>query len=247
MFRDYWEIIKIGFKKRFAITCVVVLSITIAQASFIPTIIHNLSLITFVLALFPFSIFCLPSYLTKIQFGIEMLLKPKKNVPVPDEFLSLANQFGVKIQSLKIINNIFNAGATPRGKIILGTTLLRNLNLDQQKGVIAHELAHIKRRHHMKLGLYLVVVLVVVLPYTLIISSPLPQMISCLAVLAMMMYFLMPVQWFTEFDADKYAAKIIGKDNMIAALEAIPGDPHEGSEDHPPIAIRIKRLKALSS
>jgi len=243
MLKDYWEIYKVGFKKRLVITCVVVVSFTITQAPLIPIIVQKLSIVTFVLALFPFTLVCLPSFISKIQFGIEMLLKAKKDVEVPDEFQVLEKQFEVEIKGLKIVDNIFNAGATAHGKIILGTILLKNFNLNQQRAVIAHELAHIKRRHHMKLGIFMVVVL----PYIFIISLNLPQAISCLVSLAMIIYFTMPVQWLAEFDADEQASKIVGIDSMIAALEAFPGDPNEGSEDHPPISIRIKRLKTLST
>jgi len=243
MLRNYWETIKIGFRKRTAITIAVVLPFTIAQVPSIPLIVRNLSFVSFLFALFPYSFFCLPSFISNIRFTIEMVLKAKQDVPIPDEFQSLAGQFGIKLQEMKIIDGIFNAGATAHGKIILGTLLLKNFNLDQQKAVIAHELAHIKRRHHTKL----IIFLMVILPYIFIVSSHLPQTVSCLVSLAMLTYFLMPVQWFTEFDADKYAARIIGVDNMISALEAFPGDPNEGSEDHPPISIRIKRLKDLST
>jgi Zn-dependent protease with chaperone function len=171
-----------------------------------------------------------------------MVLKAKKEVPVPSELQELAEQFGIKSRGLKIIDGVFNAGATANGQLILGTLLLKDFTINQLKAVVAHEFAHLKRRHHLQLGLYLLIVV----PYVFISSSYLPQAIACLVSLATMIYFMMPIQWLSEFDADEYASKIVGVENMISALEAFPGDPNEGSEDHPPIVVRIKRLKNLA-
>jgi len=67
--------------------------------------------------------------------------------------------------------------------------------------------------------------------------------------LRFLLVVLIPVNWLVEFDADKFAVKLVGKEYIKSALlKLVDADRfEEPSETHPSAAERVKRIDKLDA
>lgn len=127
------------------------------------------------------------------------------------------------------------------GRVRIGCTILCGLNNLALKGVLAHELAHIKKNHSIK-GLSSLLVFVPVLVYS-IVSNSIPIILFFLTLAIGTLVFSV-ISWQHEYEADAIAAEYVGKTNMAHALEQVtrllyrPGD----TLVHPSFKKRISHL-----
>lgn len=139
--------------------------------------------------------------------------------------------------------------------IICGEKIVRLLEKDQMKFILAHELYHIKKNHLFKNLFSFVFVMTGVPIFLLLFSSFLQNKISILFILlfsviifltAFVMHFRFSQQ--REFAADKYAASLVGKTRSLETLIALQqeGLSKERSfsllETHPSLKRRIQRV-----
>ena len=64
---------------------------------------------------------------------------------------------------------------------------------------------------------------------------------------AFLLVVFIPINWLIEFDADKFAAKLVGKEHIKSALLKIvdADEVEEPSETHPSVAERVNRIDKL--
>jgi len=251
MLREFWNIIK-SFKKRFALYYLVVLAMTLFGT--FPLMIVKLgAFVVFIVA----SAFFLPiaaSYFisTIRQFTLH---RSRVKLSVSAEILDLSKRASVDVRELGIVraNTAYVLGKS----LVLGTELLEKLSLNERQAVVAHELGHIRRRHAVIRGVLLVPLLAVLmlswskLYSPIFFSESLTQIILTvmlnISVLAFLLMVMIPINWYIEQDADRFAAKLVGKEYLKSALLKFADGKNfeEPSETHPSIAERVKRIDKL--
>lgn len=176
-------------------------------------------------------------------------------LPVSAEILDLARKAGVEVKELGIVKA--DAAYVLGKSLVLGTDLLKKLSFDERQAVVAHELGHIKRRHVVIRCVWLVPFLALLmlswsnLYVPIFVSEPITQIILTVMLnissLAFLLMVLIPINWYIEQDADKFAAKLVGKEHIRSALlNFVDGKNfEEPSETHPSIAKRVKRIDKL--
>jgi len=167
----------------------------------------------------------------------------------------LANEMSVKLhptKPLEVVPGLRGAKSMPLpvfsrcrvyfvGRVYIGCTILCCLNNLALKGILAHELAHLKKNHSVK-GLLCLLVFVPVLVYS-IVSNSIPITPSLLTLVIFALVFSV-ISWQHEYEADGIAAKYVTNTNMAHALEQVarllyrPGD----TLVHPSFKKRISRL-----
>jgi Zn-dependent protease with chaperone function len=171
----------------------------------------------------------------------------------------LANEMNVRLhptKSLEITPEFRGASSAPwffsgykvhfRGRVRIGCTILCGLDDLALKGILAHELAHLRKRHSVK-GLPSLLLFVPVLVYWIVSKST--PIIPILLTFAIGTLVFSLVSWHHEYEADAVAAEYVGKEyvgkkDMAYALEQVarlmyrPGD----TLAHPSFKKRISRL-----
>ena len=167
----------------------------------------------------------------------------------------LANEMNVKLhptKSLEIVPELRGAKSTPlpffsgckvhfAGRVRIGCTILCGLDTLALKGILAHELAHLRKNHSVK-GLPSLLLFVPVLAYCIVSRST--PIIPILLTFAIGTLVFSLISWHHEYEADAVAAEYVGKKDMVYALEQIarliyrPGD----TLVHPSFKKRISRL-----
>jgi STE24 endopeptidase len=230
----------------------------------------------YVLMFFIFLVF-LASIMTFSSYVILFLGKAKKlsNEKLRNELLALAKDFGVKIKDVVCIDlygpKAANAGITgilPRFRYIFLTNyLLEKFDENEIKAVVAHELAHAKKRHLIYQGLMAVLwfilwICVIYLLKKLHVFSILEGKYGFLVFMGI--FFATYISYLLliharlslrfEKEADKLAAEFVGKENMIKALEKLAktnllpkrtGKLFNLINLHPSIEERIKFLQEM--
>lgn len=149
-----------------------------------------------------------------------------------EKIIQVEMNYAVKV---RIVNreliNAFATGILPFSKIILiGMPLLKNLTNDELKAVIAHELGHTKKHHLFYLMLIMIVVQIIImiiynhmiLPFFLLHKFGwVVKGITFGLLLVLSNEILGFFQRIMEHDADKFAAKIVGKNSIKKALEKL--------------------------
>jgi len=109
------------------------------------------------------------------------------------------------------------------------------------KGIFAHELAHLRKRHFAK-GLLSVLVFIPVLIYGFV-SSFWPIIPIVLTVTIWVLVFSL-ISWHHEYEADAIGAEYVRKKDMAYALEQAAGLIHRPGDTlvHPSFKKRISRL-----
>lgn len=167
----------------------------------------------------------------------------------------LANEMNVNLhptKPLEVVPELRGAKSTPlpffsdcrvhfAGRVRIGCTILCDLDNLALKGILAHELAHLRKNHSLK-GLPSLLLFVPVLAYW--IASRSTPIIPILLTFAIWTLVFSLISWHHEYEADSVAAEYVGKEDMAYALEQIqrliyrPGD----TLVHPSFKKRISRL-----
>jgi len=251
MLREFLNFIK-SFWKRFVVCYLVVLTGSVFGSS--PFLLVKLcALGVFAVS----SVFFLPVAVSYFASAIKQftLHKDRMKVPIPFEIANLADKAGVSIKELGIVkaNNAYVLGKS----LVLGKELLNKLDRNEVLAVVAHELGHIKRRHLLFRGVSLILFWVIFVLCWSRFSSPIffsetvTQIILAvilnIAGFAFLLVFLIPINWLVELDADKFAAKLVGKEHIKSALlKLVDVDKlEEPSETHPSVAERVNRIDKL--
>lgn len=171
--------------------------------------------------------------------------------------LELANEMNVKLhptKSLEIVPGLRNAKCGPRlffsgykahfgGTVYIGCTILCGLDNAALKGILAHELAHLKKGHFARIFLsFLVFIPMLVYGF---VSKSWP-VIPILLTSLIWLLVLSSICWQREYEADALAAVYVEKKPMADALEQLarliyrrgPADTFT----HPSLKKRISRL-----
>lgn len=161
----------------------------------------------------------------------------------------------------KPIVNAFSTGILPFSKIILiGKPLVENLSDDELYSIILHEVGHLKKRHLIKL--YGVILLVSLVNYFLLygmlqflqgLNNTVLELIIVGAVAGFTGFMLWFVpgkfQYRMEYEADAFAAKENGVDNMSQALKHLDQlsdfNVTKGGISHPTLIKRLENINSL--
>jgi len=146
-------------------------------------------------------------------------LKSKSNV-----------NFSLRIKDSNDVNAFSTSGNT-----IIVTSSLLNLDKKEIMAAIAHELGHIKMKHHIK---NLLIISLILIGFFSLLNMPL------FALLFLLLGFL--VQRFIsrkfELEADKYAAKLTSKEALVLLINNY-GDPSSSIlSTHPSSILRVKKI-----
>jgi STE24 endopeptidase len=192
----------------------------------------------------------------------------QRTVRITDEsvlssFSGLANKMGISHVDLYSIDwkkfkmaNAFQAGPS-KFSVFVSNYLLENMTSEEVNAVMAHELAHAKRKHVIKIsGLFLMTSIVgidlFVLAATLNQSSFWPVILS---VVGFVVIFLGPqlvlrLQRKFEFEADEIAVRTIGNgEPLVRALQKLvdlnlmPAETKSGT--HPSLEKRVQRIEQI--
>ncbi len=251
MLREFWNFIK-SFRKRFAVYYFVVLTGSIF-GSFPFLVVKLCALGAFAVS----SVFFLPITVYYFASTIKQftLLRDRIKVPIPLEIANLACKAGVSIKELGVVkaNNAYVLGKS----LVLGKELLDKLDRNEVLAVVAHELGHLKRRHLLIKVVSLILFWVIFVLCWSRFSSPIffsetvTQIILAaiwnIVGFAFLLIVLIPINWLVELDADKFAAKLVGKEHIKSALlQLVDVDKlEEPSETHPSVAERVNRIDKL--
>lgn len=167
-----------------------------------------------------------------------------------EELFNLAKIMGVNLKSddiLKVTPQWINAGATIDGRIILGQIVAEEFDREARKGILAHELAHLKANHPMKSA---EVLFLMSIPTLFLISFlNLPGLINLLIVFSVYGLILPILSWHFEYKADAIAATFVGSQSVIKGLgrlaEAKRANIMRDTYSHPSISNRISRLQKM--
>ena len=217
-----------------------------------------------IFAIFVLFIFAISPYLV---FWLEKL-KPVDE-RLKKELIDFCESLGVKIRDIKVTGKkgykIANAGVSgilPNYRYIFLTEyLLENFSTDEIKAVIAHEIGHIKGRHLiinaiLKVG-WLVFWMGVVyglqrMGIELFESDAVFFAVFFLALFSYNLLIEARVALRNEFKADEFAAKVVGKETVMSALEKLSelnmtpkrtGKWFNLLSLHPSVEERIEHLK----
>ena len=167
-----------------------------------------------------------------------------------EELSNLAKMMGIRLEGediLKVAPQWVNAGATIDGKVILGQIVADEFDREARKGVLAHELAHIRAKHSIKNATVFFLTSILVL--LLISALHLPSLVNLLLVFSTYGLILPMVSWRFEYEADAIAATFVGINPVIKGLrklaEAKHADVRRDTYSHPSISNRISRLQKM--
>jgi Zn-dependent protease with chaperone function len=167
-----------------------------------------------------------------------------------EELSGLAKMMGVRLEGediLKVAPQWINAGATIDGKIILGQVIANEFDRETRRGILSHELAHLKAKHPMK---HFAILLLAFIPvFFFILLLHLPAFVDFLLVFSAYGLILPEVSWRLEYEADAIAATFVGINPVIKGLrklaEAKHADVSRNTYSHPSISNRISRLQKM--
>jgi STE24 endopeptidase len=183
---------------------------------------------------------------------------------VLSSFSLLANKMGVSHVDLYSIDwrkfkiaNAFQAGRS-KFTVFVSNYLLENMSREEVNAVMAHELAHAKRRHVMKItGLFLLTSVIgidlFVVAATLSQASiwPIILILSGFVMVFLGPQLVLRLQRKFEFEADEIAVRTLGQGRLLvtalqklAELNLVPADRKSGT--HPSITKRIQRIEQMS-
>jgi Zn-dependent protease with chaperone function len=167
-----------------------------------------------------------------------------------EELSNLARTMSVPLEGedvLKVAPQWVNAGATIGGKIILGQIVADEFDRDARRGILAHELAHLKAKHSMRSFAVLFLASIPVLSFISLLH--LPGIVNLLLMFSAYGLIVPMVSWRFEYDADATATTFVGIEPMIKGLRKIAQvrntDVRCDTYSHPSISSRISRLQKI--
>jgi STE24 endopeptidase len=168
----------------------------------------------------------------------------------------IEEKLGVSVEVFVTRDDEVNAYVTgfKRFRVFITEKLLNVMDSDEVVGILAHEIAHCKKRHITKTlltSVFLVVFGVILRLYLLQRIEP-SIAISLTAVILIILdkVYLALMRKF-KYEADLIGAEVVGVETMISALRKLEekdiGKLSEIYSDHPSIKNRIKRLQARTT
>jgi Zn-dependent protease with chaperone function len=252
MIGDLWRLIKIGFKKRFTIYYSVDLSL-IFFGAFPFLVLKLIAFAAFIIA----GTFFVSIFASQFISQVKQLWAHRKRtrMPVTKEIAALSNLTGAKLKDLGFVKE---ETAYVFGKsLVLGIDLVKKLSVVERQAVVAHELGHIRERHGLwKIGSIFPIIGFGLYSFSkfsspIFFNEPTTQAICTImlniGMLALVMFATIPVNWYLELRADRFAARFAGKENIKSALSKLgtARSRQEASETHPSISERLKALDKL--
>ncbi len=208
------------------------------------------------------------SFLFFARFPVALRLG-QRAVPITDEsvlssFSGLANKMGISHVDLYSIDwrkfkiaNAFQAGPS-KFSVFISNYLLENMSNEEVNAVMAHELAHAKRRHVMKIsGLFLLTSIVGIDFFVAAAALgqtsiwPLISILAGFVVLFLGPQLVLRLQREFELEADEVAVRagegkpLVSALQKLVALNLVPADRKSGT--HPSVAARVKRIEQVMS
>ncbi len=216
------------------------------------TVFHVLSGIIALLGIIP-----LVSFVAEMDGNPLPSKRKPASTDVQQKVDKLCLLMGIKKKlAVKVVDEYVSAG-TRHATIFLGKPLLDKL--DKFDGasinaVLAHELAHIKKRHNCKLILKIIgaVILFAAYCWYSFIERPIPEsapntFIFIVLLFLMLIVVFRVVEWPYEFEADTVGARYVTENTMVATLQAFAQlkgtDVEQDFYLHPSISRRIANLK----
>lgn len=167
-----------------------------------------------------------------------------------EELLNLAKRMGVRLKEEDILEAApewVNAGATIDGKLILGQTIADEFDKEARKGILAHELAHLRAKHSSKSAIVLVLTTIPVLLFIAFLH--LPNLVNLLLLFSAYGLIVPIVSWRFEYDADATATTFVGIEPVTKGLRKIAEvknvDVRCDTYSHPSILSRISSPENL--
>lgn len=188
-----------------------------------------------------------------------------KFVPLPDgslraRLMTLARRVGFKAQSIQVMDgskrslhsNAFFIGLGRFRKIVFFDTLLKQLDEPELEAVLAHEIAHYKKKHIVKMLCWSALSLLAGLYVANVLArdswfmrgfgfqpgdiAPALLLFSLLSG-AVAFWFSPLLHWWSrryEYEADRYAAEVVGKpDDLVTALRKLTEKNLSNLRPHP--------------
>ena len=194
----------------------------------------------------------------------------QRAVPITDEsllssFSGLANKMGISHVDLYSIDwkrfkiaNAFQAGPS-KFSVYISNYLLENMTSEEVNAVMAHELAHARQKHVMKISGLLLLTSIIGVDFfigaaTLGQTSVWPLIFILAGFVAMFLgsQLVLRLQRKFELEADEIAVRTLGEGkHMVSALQKlvglnlVPADRKSGT--HPSIAKRIQRIEQIGN
>ena len=180
------------------------------------------------------------------RFNLRLLTARK--VEAPPGLESIAKELDVPIpRTVKVFKSDKPNAMTNGTVLFISTAMEPYLTTGDGRGILAHELAHVKQRHPTKSVLMLLAVGTVSMLFGARFSATHEAVVAVMSALAFLtlLAFVFPlVSRRMEYDADAMACEIVGAEAMIGALKAIVPNESRGleSDSHPSIQARIQRI-----
>jgi len=194
----------------------------------------------------------------------------QRAVPITDEsvlssFSGLANKMGISHVDLYSIDwrkfkiaNAFQAGPS-KFSVFVSNYLLENMSNEEMNAVMAHELAHAKRKHVMKISGLLLFTSIIGIDLFVVAATlgqtsiwPLISILAGFVVLFLSPQLVLRLQRKFELEADEIAVRTLGEGRpLVSALQKlvelnlVPADRKSGT--HPSVAKRIQRIEQIMS
>jgi Zn-dependent protease with chaperone function len=134
---------------------------------------------------------------------------------------------------------------TITGKVYLTTAWVKKFPDSEILAILAHEFGHLKMR--IRYGLEVVGAVGGVVGFSLLLSLHSVPIIVEIAEVALALLAITYVSWINERRADLTGARAVGPEGLIAVFEQLKSESKrdEGSETHPSLGDRIRRLRPL--
>lgn len=248
--------------KRFLISAVTFISLISISSWVIESFLYSKSTIIIVSIIF---LSLIPTY----SFIISPILYQFSNKEYY-ECEKINNYFNEKKYNYNIrilkgnINNAYATGIIPFSKtILIGEPLLVNLEENELKAILYHEIGHLEKKHLSKL--YAINVFLTLVGFCLFFMKinyldPIYDSVFLeglgvflIGLIIGLLFWYIPgkIQYKLEFQADLFASKKVGKKVLISALNRLDdisnGQVSKGGITHPTLIKRIKNLKNQSN
>ncbi len=182
--------------------------------------------------------------------------------PLRDEIIEFCKRNGVKISDVKVLRDLpekfANAGVSGilHKYVFLTDHLINKFSKEEILAVIAHEIGHVKEKHNLISGIYVIAFFVIWIYVSKFVDLSKLSLYSFMALwFAVILAFILihgRIMVYLEYRADRYAAETVGRELYIRALSKLAeinvmkrktGKLFNLLTLHPSIEDRIKKLQ----